>query len=294
VNTVAGNGTTGFSGDGGKATAAKLANPQTLAVAADGSFYIADTGNNRVRRVGLDGMITTVAGNGGPRGSGEIREQRQEHRGQTERQARLSSAPGDGGPAAQAEVNFPTGIAIGRDGSLYIAETGAHRVRKVSPGGTISTVAGTGSSGFSGDEGPATDAELQTPTGLAVGHDGFLYIADTGNGRIRHIGPDGSIYTIAGNGAQSSPGDGDGGPARQAALAAPVSVAVGADGSVFVAESAGGRIRRISPSGIITTFAGGSTGSERGDGGLATNALLNAPAQIALAPDGSLYVADQL
>jgi YD repeat-containing protein len=319
ASTVAGVGTFGFSGDGGQATASELAAPQMLAVAANGSFYIADTQNDRVRRVGLDGVITTIAGNGGVSPDvGEIREQTQPLARQTERQWRAIEAPGDGGPATQAAITYPTGIAIGRDGSIYIAETGAHRIRKVSPGGTLSTVAGDGTAGFSGDDGPASAAQLNSPRGLAIGRDGSLYIADTGNGRVRRISPDGRIHTIAGNGdtgggyadileplpagsrfavrgtrAASSPADGDGGPARQAALSHPVAVAIGADGSVFVSDSIGQRIRRISPSGIISTFAGGGTSGERGDGGLATNAYLNGPAQIALAPDGSLYIADE-
>ena len=183
-------------GDGGPATQATTHRPQGIAVGPDGSLYIADSYNHRIRRVGPDGIITTVAGTDVP-GFG-----------------------GDGGPATQATLDYPQGIAVGPDGSLYIADSGNNRIRRVGPDGIITTVAGTdGSQGFGGDGGPATQARLAGPWGIAFGPDGSLYIADSGNQRIRRVGPDGIITTVAGTGQSGF--SGDGGPATQARLIGP-------------------------------------------------------------------------
>ncbi len=261
---MAGNGASGFSGDGGPATAASLAGPVGVAVGADGSVYIADFGPNRIRRVGADGIITTVAGNG------------------------TIGFSGDGGPATTASLHFPTSVALAPDGSLYFVDSVNLRIRRVGLDGIITTVAGNGTIGSSGDGGPATAASLALPVGVAVGTDGSLYIADTGSGRIRRVGADGIITTVAGNGTYGF--SGDGGSATAASLAGPGGVAVSADGSVYFADSGNNRVRRVGPDGIITTVAGNGSGGFSGDGGLATAASLNNPSGIAVGGDGSLYI----
>jgi RHS repeat-associated protein len=269
IITVAGNGSPGYSGDGGPATAASLfgwSGFLGVAVGPDGSLYIADTGNNRIRKVAPDGSITTVAGNGG------------------------RSYGGDGGPATAASLNIPYGVAVGPDGSLYIADTGNNRIRKVAPDGSITTVAGKGDYSYGGDGGPATAASLSFPGGVAVGPDGSLYIADTYNDRIRKVAPDGSITTVAGKGDDSY--GGDGGPATAASLSLPYGVAVDPDGSLYIADTGNSRIRKVAPDGSITTVAGKGGDSYGGDGGPATAASLSFPEGVAVGPDGSLYIAD--
>jgi len=268
ITTVAGTGKAGFGGDGGPATAAKLIYPWGVAVGPDGSLYIADSGNHRVRRVGRDGTITTVAGNGQPAGFG-----------------------GDGGPATAAKLNYPYGVAVGPDGSLYIVDAGNSRVRRVRSDGTITTVAGNRQPGFGGDGGPATAARLAGPYGVAVGPDGSLYIADSGNRRVRRVGTDGTITTVAGNGGGGF--GGDGGPATAAMLASPLGVAVGPDGSLYITDSGNSRVRRVGPNGTITTVAGNGQPGFGGDGGPATAARLWSPYGVAVGPDGSLYITDQ-
>ncbi len=265
VDTVAGTGAAGYGGDG-PATQAWLYNPYDITLGPDGSLYIADTGNHRIRRVGPDGIITTVVSTGG------------------------SGDGGDGGPATQARLNQPRGLALGPDGSLYIADNGNHRVRRVGPDGIITTVAGTGASGYSGDGGSATQAQLGYPTGIALGPDGSLYIADAGNNRVRRVGPDGIITTVAGTGALGH--GGDGGPATQAQLGYPTGIALGPDGSLYIADRNNSRIRRVGPDGGITTVAGTGIVGYGCDGGLATQAGLNHPHGVALGPDGRLHIAD--
>ncbi len=176
ISTVAGNGIRGFSGDGGPATNASLANPDGLAVDAAGNLFIADTFNHRIRRVSPDGIISTVAGSefGG-------------------------FFSGDGGPATDASLAFPQGVAVDAAGNLFVADTFNHRIRQVSPDGIISTVAGNGIRGLSGDGGPATNASLANPDGLAVDAAGNLFIADSSNHRIRRVSPDGIISKVAGS-----------------------------------------------------------------------------------------------
>ncbi len=209
----------GFSGDGGPATQARFFAPTDVAVGADGSLYIADKHNSRVRRVGSDGIISTVAGNGGVGDSG------------------------DGGPATQANFYSPSSVAVGADGSLYFVDETGNKVRRVRPDGIITTVAGNGTKGYSGDGGPATQAALNYPQGVAVGANGNLYISDWQNYRIRLVTPDGIITTVAGNGKSGYSGDGE--PATQAMLLYPRGLAVGADGSLYVTDYV--RIRRVSP-----------------------------------------------
>ena len=218
--------------------------------------------------------ITTVAGNGS---------------------AAVPWLSGDGGLATETGLTFPYGIDLGPDGSLYIADAGIPRIRRVRPDGIITTVAGDGSSGFSGDGGPATQAKLSGPADVALAPDDSLYIADTNNNRVRRAGPDGIITTVAGDG---SPGySGDGGPATAAKLSRPSGVAVGPDGSLYIADTDNNRIRRMGLDGIITTVAGDghpgyTTASPQGDGAPATKAVVGAPWEVAVGPEGSLYIAD--
>jgi RHS repeat-associated protein len=205
---------------------------------------------------------------------------------------------GDGGPAYLAVLGGPRGIAVAADGSVYVSD--ANRIRRVTPDGIINTVVGTGFNGSAGDGGPATQAQLGGPYGLAFGPDGSLYIAERGNRKIRRVGPDGIISTVAGTGVFCSPPTalcGDGGPALQAGFFDPWDVAVGPDGSLYIADAGGGRIRRVGPDGIIRTVAGRGTAAGclfSGDGGPATNACLNLPSGVAVGPDGTLYIADQI
>jgi uncharacterized protein (TIGR03437 family) len=264
VSTAAGNGAAGFGGDGGPGAGAGLQNPQQLAAGPAGDLYIADADNHRIRKI-AGGVITTVAGSG------------------------TAGYAGDGGPATGAKLNQPMGIAIDSAGDLYIADFSNNRIRKVS-NGVITTVAGTGQSGFSGDGGPATSAQLNSPLGLAVDRAGDLYIADYGNHRIRKVSS-GVITTVAGNGTQG--GSGDGGPATGAALNSPWAVAVDPAGDLYVADYGNHRVRKIS-GGVITTIAGTGARGYTGDGGPALAARLDGPAGLYLAPDGTLYVADSL
>jgi hypothetical protein len=262
IVTVAGT-TRGFSGDDGPATSAQLDRPGGLAVQPDGSLLVADTFNQRIRRVAPDGTIDTIAGTGA-RGGG-----------------------GDGGPATSAQLQQPGGIAALPGGGYLVADTANHRIRRVGPDGVITTIAGT-SRGFSGDGGPATRAQLDQPTDVAIAPDGSVLIADTGNHRVRRIEPDGTIVTLAGRGPGFS---GDGDPGRLARVTAPVSVAPLANGGVLLSDTGNHRVRRVTPLGTIFTVAGTSAGNA-GDGGLAKNAQLRSPGALAMAPGGGFLVVD--
>jgi hypothetical protein len=265
---VAGTGETGFSGDNGPATAARLNSSHDVLVDAAGNLYIADTFNHRVRKIRPDGVILTVAGTGEPGFSG------------------------DNGPATAAQLRQPEHVAVDPAGSLYFSDTGNHRVRRVNPDGTLTTVAGTGKEGFSGDNGPATAARLSTPTGLALDAAGNLYVAEYGNSRIRRVSPDGTIITVAGGG---KPADrvGDGGPATAASLAGPSGLTMDITGSLLIAERIG-RVRKVTPDGVITTVAGTSTGAggSPGDGGPATAAQLARPYDVAVDIAGNLFITE--
>jgi sugar lactone lactonase YvrE len=259
INTVAGNGTQGYSGDGGPAIAAAFRQPQSLAVDAAGDLFIADVNNNRVRKVSPDGLITTIVGNGG------------------------ASSRVDSGSAMDIAIS-PNAVAVDAAGDLFIAD--GLRIRKLTPDDFIQTVAGMfGSSGFSGDGGPATQAQLQYPRGIALDALGNLFIAD--GSRVRKVATDGVITTVAGNGEEGY--SGDGGPATQAALVA-VAVAVDDAGNLFILGN--NRVRKVLPDGLITTIAGLGTPGYSGDGGPAAKAEIWAARSLALDQAGNIYIAD--
>ena len=327
ANNVIGGDTPGnYWGDGGKAIDSGLSTPVGLAIDPAGNLYIADYGNSRVRKVTLDGSITTVAGNG------------------------TLGHSGDGGPAASAQLKGPAGLALDTSGNLYIADQLDNSVRMVSPDGTITTVAGRGDANPPlGDGGPAKKAALAAPLAVAVDTAGNLYIADTEFFLIRKVAPSGIISTIAGRNyyyqdgpipislptglavdaagnldiamlntiGQLSPGGvlttiagnadggigsaGDGGPATKATIFGAFGLARDDAGNLFVAGGdiagfssyGGGYIRKIAPNGIINTIAGNGTAGYSGDGGSATAASFSSgTAGLAVAPDGTVYVAD--
>jgi len=263
ITTVAGDGNPGGSGDGGSALLAELDAPRGVTATPDGGYLIADTGNDRIRKVAADGTITTFAGSSG-------------------------GLSGDGGPAILAQLSAPSDTAVLPDGSVVIADTGNDRVREVSPDGTISTIAGT-TRGFGGDGGPATAAQLDQPRDVTVLSDGSVAVADTGNDRVRRFVPGGTIATVAGTGTAGLSGDGD--PATSARLDAPAAVAALPNGGFLVADTGNDRVRRVTPLGAIFTVAG-STAGNAGNGGLARNALLDRPMAVTGAPGGGFVVAD--
>ena len=219
ISTVAGNGRDGYSGDGGPAVRAQLAEPWGAAADGAGNLYIADTGNNRIRKVDAAGVISTVAGNG-EWGYG-----------------------GDGGPAVRARLASPLDAAADGMGNLYIADAWNNRIRKIDAAGNISTVAGSGRYGYGGDGGSAVRAQLAEPWSAAVDGMGNLYIADRGNNRIRKVDAAGVISTVAGSGGWGY--GGDGGPALQARLLAPSGVAADAAGNFYIADTENNRIRKV-------------------------------------------------
>jgi len=266
ITTIAGIGSGGYSGDGGAATSARLDTLSGVAVDGLGNLYIVDETNQRIRKVSASGIITTIAGNG------------------------AIGFSGDGGPATLAELNYPTGIAVDGAGNVYIADSWNNRIRMVNTTGIITTVAGTGVQGYSGDGGAATSAQLYTPHALALDGSGNLYISDTRNNCIRRIGSSGIITTIIGTGIWGY--SGDGGPASSAQLKAPVGITLDAAGNIFFADNFNQCIRKVSTAGTITTIAGNGTLGFAGDGGSATAAEFNYPMGVAVDRQGNLYVSD--
>ena len=401
ISTFAGNGNQGYSGDGGPAVGASLNQPQGVASDKAGNFYIADTLNNRVRRVASNGQITTVAGDGlanysgdnvggtgivastgdnGPAtqtsivlptdvaadasgnlyisdfGNSRIRMVSTAgiittlignpdgvplEDGQAAASIRISgptgvavdsagavyftegsvgagaglvqgdykvwkvagglfggvagtglmSYSGDGGSAATAQFNTPSNIAIDAAGNLYVADALNNRIRKIAANGAVSTVAGTGAAGFSGDGKPAVNAQLNAPHGVAVDYNGTIFIADTNNNRVRVVNPDGTIYTLAGNGNAGF--FGDGGMAINAALHAPQGVAVDTLGNFFIADTLDYRVRKVTQDNLITTIAGNGVAGFSGDGGPGSKAALNLPVSVTVDGNGNIYIADQ-
>jgi sugar lactone lactonase YvrE len=266
ITTLAGTGTAGYSGDGGPATQARLDTPHGIAVDGAGNVYIADPPNHRIRRVDPSGIITTFAGTG------------------------TSGYNGDGIPAASARLNYPKGVEVGPDGSVYIGDANNHRVRRVSPSGTITTVAGTGSAGFSGDGASATSARLNTPRNVTFDSAGNLYIADDENCRVRRVDNAGVISTVAGS--TTCGYGGDGGPATAARLGRVRDVAVDAAGNLYIADEENNRIRRVDPSGIMSTFAGTGSSGFSGDGGPPAAARISGPRGVAVDASGRVLIGD--
>ena len=266
ITAFAGYGVAGFSGDGGPATAARIRQPRDTDLGPDGSLYITDTLNNRIRRVAPDGTITTVVGTGDPGYSG------------------------DGQQATQATIKWPHDVLVDDVGVIYIADAANHRVRRVGLDGVISTFAGTGKGGFSGDDGPASAAKLRNPKGLVI-FENNLYIADGNNHRIRMVDlATNIITTVAGTGTAGF--SGDGGPATAARLDKPQRIDVDPLGRIYIADSQNNRIRRFTPGGTIETVAGSGVAGGSGDGGQATQAQLDLPRGVTVAGTDAVYIAD--
>ena len=244
----AGTGAAGYSGDGGDAVSANISNPTDVSVDASGNVYVVDRMNHRIRKVDLNGTITTVAGTG------------------------EAGFAGDGLAATSERLNLPRGVFVDSAGNVFVADTSNHRVRKIDTAGIVTTIAGNGVADFSGDGGPASAASLHYPTGIFVHSDGTIYIADSFNDRIRKIDPTGTITTIAGT--EDTGYDGDGGPATLAVLNYPTGVLMDGSGNIFIADLGNNAIRRIDTSGVISTYAN-----------------IMRPRSIALDSSGVLYVA---
>ncbi len=264
ITTMAGNGGSGYSGDGGAAIAACLDEPTGLAIDAAGNMYISDKFNNCMRKVNTAGIMTTVAGNATPGFSG------------------------DGGAATNAQLNNPYGIAVDTHGNVYITDYKNARVRVLGNSGNITTIAGNGGSGSSGDGGAATAAQL-SPIAVAVDDSGTIYIADGDNNRVRKI-KNGIISTFAGNGNANF--GGDGGLADTSALYYPSGLTCDHIGNVYIADYSNNRIRKVNSAGIITTVAGNSIGGYAGDGGAATAAELAYPSDVVIDASGNFYIVD--
>ncbi|OGG55416.1 MAG: hypothetical protein A3F84_05950, partial [Candidatus Handelsmanbacteria bacterium RIFCSPLOWO2_12_FULL_64_10] len=322
ISTLAGTGGAESSGDGGPATSAQMNTPNDVAVDASGNVYIAEPASNRVRKIAPDGTITTFAGggtgqpgagSGGPAtqavligpsnvavdGSGNVliadpggqRVARVGADGVLRTIAGgtsvLGGFAGDGGPATQARLNMPRGVAADAKGNVYFIDQLNNRIRKVSAEGTITTFAGTGTAGFSGDGSPAAQAQIRPGAGdLAVDASGNVYLADQLNNRIRKVDVSGTITTFAGGGTNTAEGI----PATQARIDFVSGVAVGPDGGLFITDTA--RIRRVGPDGFITTIAGtGATGFS-GDGGPAAQAQIFRPGGLDVDAKGNVTIAD--
>ncbi len=265
---VAGTGIYGFSGDGGKATAAQISYTYSLTLDDEGNLYFSDNSNARVRKINTNGIVTTIAGNG------------------------TYGFSGDSGLATAAEISGVDGIAIDQKGNIYLADLGNNRIRKIDKNGIITTIAGSSFQGTTGDGGPATLARLILPIGVTVDSLGELFIADVGANNIRKIDSNGIISTIAGS-TDGQPGfSGDGGPATAARFNQIVgSVAVDGQGNIYIPDAGNNRIRKIDKNGIVNTVIGNGISDNTGDGGLAINASINTPSSVNVNSAGNIYIA---
>ena len=267
IVTTAGNGSPGYSGDNATATSAQIDTVYGVAADTHGNLYVADTRNQRIRKI-ANGIITTVAGTG------------------------VEGYGGDGLAATSAQFSFPRAVAVDAAGNLYIADTGNCRIRKVTiSSGVISTIAGTGTPGFAGDGAAAIGAQLSYPAGLAIDSAGNIYVADSWNFRVREIAANGNIQTIAGNGSYGA--FGDGGLATAASLGLVESLALDTTGNLYLSDAYDHVVRKVSPSKTISTVIGGGFGAAV-DGGAAATATLKFPKGIATDALGNLYVSDSL
>jgi trimeric autotransporter adhesin len=267
----------GYSGDGGPASSAEFDLPYSIVLDDSGNLYIADDANYRIRKINTSGIITTIAGNGA--GAGTL----------------FAGYTGDGGPATDAELGDPGGLAIDKNGNIYFGDGSCERIRVVNTSGIISTFAGNGIYGYSGDGGPATAAEIWNPFCIAVSSSGNAYIADLFNNRVRVVDTSGIISTFAGNGFGAPLGgmyNGDGGPATAAELNLPICAVLDAIGNVYIADRNNNRIRKVNTSGIINTIAGNGASGYSGDGGPATNAELGYPVGVSVDDSFDVFITD--
>ena|GEM_PF-465209 len=266
IQAFAGIGTNGFSGDGGPAIRARMNEPAGMAVDAAGNLYFADRANRRIRRIAADGNITTIAGNG------------------------QAGSDGDDGPALQASFREPSQLIFDTAGNLYVSDAAANRIRRITPAGIITTYAGTGQPGFSGDDGPAAAARLTSPAGMAFDRQGNFYFADQLNHRIRRIDTRGVIRTVAGTGVAAW--EGDNRPAVGAAFNSPFGLAFDNAGTLYVTDRENHRIRAIDAQGTITTFAGRGLGAFFGEDAPPAQTSWSFPSAITADAAGNLIVAD--
>jgi sugar lactone lactonase YvrE len=266
LTTVAGSGIYGFGGDGGSAINAQFRNPTALSISNDGSIFVSDSNNHRIRKIATNGVISTIAG------TGEF------------------GFSGDNGSAVLAQLNVPQGISVDRAGNLYIADTQNHRLRKVDTSGRITTFAGIGTAGFSGDGDFAALSQLNQPTSVRINSVGEIFIADSGNHRIRKIDASGIIRTVAGSG--NSGFAGDNALSINALLNYPRGISFDRDGNIYFADSNNHRIRKIDLNNKISTIAGSGSAGFAGDGNTALSVLFNNPTDILIDNSGNLFVAD--
>lgn len=323
IKTIAGNGTAGYVADGVAATSTQLNNPTGIAVDAAGNVYIADASNNRVRKVSTAGIITTVAGSGVAGYSGDgaaatlaqlkyptsvaadnagniyitdgnnfcIRKVNAAGIISTYAGTGSLGFAGDGGPATAAKLFNPLGLFLDNTNNLYIADVFNQRIRKVDASGIITSVAGSGTMGYGGDDSSANIAKFNSPSGVCKDAAGNVYIADKANNRVRKVNPTtGIITTVAGKDTMGF--SGDGGPATAAKLNKPVSVKMDKENNLYITDLGNNRIRKVSASGIITTIAGVTAVGSGGDGGPATAASFNFPSDVVLDTAGNIYIAD--
>ena len=267
VTTVAGNHSSGYSGDGGSATAATIYSPSGITITSSGVIYFCDQANNRVRMITATGIISTVAGTG------------------------VAGNAGDGGMATAAQMDNPSGVAVDASGNVYIADYNNARVRKVNTLGIISNVAGTGAAGYSADGSAASSSAISKPGGLAIDGAGNIYLSEQNNHIIRKINSAGFLSTVAGN--RTSSFSGDGGAATAASISYPCTLIIDAAGNLVFADAGNSRIRKVTTAGIISTIAGNGLMGYSGDGGVATSASFNNITGLAYDASGNLLIADQ-
>ena len=274
ITTIAGNEIPGYSGDGGMATDASLAGPSGIVVDAAGNVYFADRTNNRIRKINTLGIISTIAGTGDASGG----------------------YTGNGGPAIHAKLQSPGALAIDKEGNLYVADCDNNCIRKINTSGIITLYAGsaaragTGRGAYSGDGGSAVLAQLNQPTGIAIDDAGNLFIADCFNHCVRKVSAKGIITTVAGN--RNSGYSGDNGPARLAEISYPYGVAIDGRGNLFIGDHGNNRIRMVNKEGTITTVAGNGDAGYSGDGGSAIQAAINQPTFVYADNINNLYIGD--